>query len=49
MDFKLSCDDAVKLIESKGRYLDISFGGYNSDSKGDFFWEFIEENQIDCY
>jgi hypothetical protein len=96
---KLSCDDAVKLIESKGRYLDVSFGGNNSDSiekirwyvynstlycivffktntykgyiyggwkynfetyykfktefnnsdsKGEFFWEFIEEYKIDC-
>lgn len=98
-DYKLSCDDIVKLVESKGRYLDVSFGGYNdnaiekirwyeyksslycvvffktninkgyiyggwkynfesfntlknefnnSDSKGKFFWEFIQENKIDC-
>ena len=98
-DTKLTCDDLVKLVESKGRYLDVSFGGYNenaiekirwyeykgflyclvffktninkgyiyggwnynfdkyyklksefnkSDSKGEFFWEFIEEFKFDC-
>ena len=95
----LSCEEVVKLVERKGRYLDISFGGYNSDSiekirwyefnnslycivffktniykgyiyggwkyyfnnyyklktefeksisKGDFFWENIEEYKVDC-
>lgn len=97
---KISCNDVVRLIENKGRYLDVSFvglnsdsiekirwyeyqnslycivyfktniykgyvyGGWkynfesyykfktefnNSDSKGEFFGEFIEDNKIDCY
>jgi hypothetical protein len=96
---KISCDDAVKLVERNGRYLNASFGGYKSDaiekirwyeyertlycivffksniykgyiyggweydfdkyyklkteferseSKGEFFWDYIEENKIEC-
>jgi hypothetical protein len=99
-DSKISCDEAVKLVESKGRYLGASFGGYNDkaidkirwyeydnkllcivffktniyksyiyggwsynfnkyyslknefdkwESKGEYFWEYIEDNKIDCY
>ena len=29
---KISCNDLVKLIETKRRYLDVLFGGYNSET-----------------
>lgn len=96
---RIICDDAIKLVERNGRYLDVSFGGYksnaiekirwyeydnilfcivyfktniykgyiyggweynfdkyydlkrdfeNSESKGEFFWEYIENAKIDC-
>jgi hypothetical protein len=96
---RINCDDAIKLVERKGRYLDVSFGGYRtvviekirwyeyddilysivyfksniykgyiyggwkynfddyysikkafeaSESKGDFFWKYIEKAKIDC-
>ena len=37
-DSKLYCSDAIKLIESKARYLDISFGGYNEDAIEKIRW-----------
>ena len=99
LDSKISCDEALKLVESKGRYLAASFGDYNdeaidkirwyeydnkllcivffkknkyqgyiyggwsnnfneyyslknefdkSESKGEYFWEYIENTKIDC-
>lgn len=28
---RIKCDDAIKLVERKGRYLSVSYGGYTSD------------------
>jgi hypothetical protein len=35
---RINCEDAIKLVENKGRYLDVSFGGYASDAIEKIKW-----------
>jgi hypothetical protein len=43
----INCDDAIKLVERKGRYLDITFGGYNSESIEKIKW-YEHESSLYC-
>lgn len=35
---EINCDDAIKLVEQKGSFLDSSYGGYNEDAIDKIRW-----------
>ena len=44
---EISCEEVVDLVEQKGRYLDVSFGGYRDEAIEKIRW-YEYENNLYC-